>query len=73
MAVHHFDIVDGDAAAEPRLKYMNAALLAAADGDWTASAASVQKVIETDPENISVRMTQIASLGLSTDPQLLRR
>lgn len=53
-AAHHISIVDADPNAEVKLKNMNAVLLAAADGNWTAVAARAQVLLETDSDNVVV-------------------
>ncbi|KAI0725408.1 hypothetical protein C8Q72DRAFT_877426 [Fomitopsis betulina] len=51
MATKHFAAVWNDPTADPSLKHMNAAVLAAADGDWTKATEELKKMLDADPEN----------------------
>ncbi|KAJ7255526.1 hypothetical protein B0H12DRAFT_1016341 [Mycena haematopus] len=51
MAAHHFTLVSQDADATPAMKDMNAALLAAAEGDWAHAGEILQTIILTEPDN----------------------
>lgn len=46
-----------DTNAEPSLKAMNAALLAAAEGDWDKANNALRQIMKNDPENYMVRNT----------------
>ncbi|KAH9913924.1 uncharacterized protein B0H18DRAFT_887605 [Fomitopsis serialis] len=50
-ATKHFAAVWNDPTAEPSLKHMNAAVLAAADGDWPKAIEELRKMLDEDPEN----------------------
>ena len=56
MATKHFAEVWNDPTADPSLKHMNAAVLAAADGDWTKATEELKKMLDADPENFVVRI-----------------
>ncbi|KZT71978.1 hypothetical protein DAEQUDRAFT_665146 [Daedalea quercina L-15889] len=51
MATKHFAEVWNDPTADPLLKHMNAAVLAAADGDWLKATDELKKMLDADPEN----------------------
>lgn len=54
MAVKHFSAVVQDPTADAQLKTMNAALLAAAEGDWQKADQALKQVLQVDPENYLV-------------------
>jgi trafficking protein particle complex subunit 12 len=51
MAVKHFSAVVQDPTAEPSLKTMNAALLAAAEGDWGKANQAFRQILDAEPDN----------------------
>lgn len=55
LAARHFAAVEADPAASTALKTMNAALLAAAEGNWTEAGARFRMVLEEDAANYVVR------------------
>lgn len=54
MAVKHFDIVAADPQAEASLKEMNAAVLAAARGDWAHAGETLKAIVDRDADNYVV-------------------
>ena len=66
-ATKHFAEVWNDPTADPSLKHMNAAVLAAADGDWTKATEELQKMLDVDPENFVVRICPIPWYALNDD------
>ncbi|KAH9840252.1 uncharacterized protein C8Q71DRAFT_483076 [Rhodofomes roseus] len=64
MATKHFAEVWNDPTAEPSLKHMNAAVLAAADGDWPKAIEELGKMLDEDPENfIAINNLSVAYLS----------
>ena len=61
LAARHFAAVEADPTALPALKTMNAALLAAAEGDWTEASARFRMVLEEDAANYVVRPPRVSS------------
>ncbi|KAI0705216.1 hypothetical protein BC835DRAFT_1403779 [Cytidiella melzeri] len=51
MAVKHFSDVVQDPTAEASLKTMNAALLAAAEGDWEKADQAFRQILQSEPDN----------------------
>ncbi|KAF9477577.1 hypothetical protein BDN70DRAFT_880959, partial [Pholiota conissans] len=50
-AAQHFGEIEADSSASLTLKMMNAALLAAAEGDWSEASERFKGIIEQDAEN----------------------
>ncbi|KJA28064.1 hypothetical protein HYPSUDRAFT_62454 [Hypholoma sublateritium FD-334 SS-4] len=64
LAARHFAAVEADPAASPALKTMNAALLAAAEGDWTEARTRFRMVLEEDAANyVAVNNLSVALLS----------
>jgi len=55
MAQHHMGIVADDPNADETLKKMNAAILAAADGDWEDASHYLREILDKDDLNFVVR------------------
>ncbi|TDL23637.1 hypothetical protein BD410DRAFT_720445 [Rickenella mellea] len=52
MASRHISIVEANPDAEPALKYTNASILAAANGDWDKVSKYTRQVLESDSDNV---------------------
>ncbi|KAH9852648.1 hypothetical protein C2E23DRAFT_730367 [Lenzites betulinus] len=53
MAAPHFAAVAADPGADATQKGMNAALWAAAEGDWARAATELERLVSADPENFA--------------------
>ena len=64
MAQHHLEIVAEDPNADESMKKMNAAILAAADGDWEDASNHLREILDKDDLNFVVRSSFFIMPGI---------